>query len=312
MRSKRFSTISSDTRPSGNIRASCARSKACCSSASTRWGARRDARGGALARVGGATHRPSACRGRIAPRQRNNARAEWRHGAVARRRGAARPQPCRGYRALGRFNRRPNRACGLHIGAGRRANGAHSLTKRFSCRDNTRVCHDLYADLGRHARPRQRHGGRRAFRDRGADRDPRGGAGVTPLLLLALALAASGGADTLLVELRLVETGDARVVEAVLTPDSTLYIPASELAALLGAPVAPAPYVSLADVGHAWPTLRLTWQVRALRVLIEDPARVLPATRAFFASVERQGRGAPSFAALRSGPFGAVALDDSG
>jgi hypothetical protein len=130
------------------------------------------------------------------------------------------------------------------------------------------------------------------------------------LLLLAMMPAAARAQDTIIVELVLV--GAARqTVEAFLASDSTLHLPSREVAAFLDTPMPPVPWITLTDLAAAYPPVRFTWRPRELRVVVDDPQRVLPASRSFYAGVERRARGALPLASLRSGPFLAFAADDS-
>jgi len=115
--------------------------------------------------------------------------------------------------------------------------------------------------------------------------------------------------DTLLVALMLLG-GRSVTVEAVLARDSTLLLPAGEVAALLGTGAPIAPWVTVRDLSRAWPTVAFTWDARALVVYVSDPLAVLPASREARARGDAQARGATYIP--RSGPFAAFTGDDRG
>src|SRR2546429_795825 len=117
--------------------------------------------------------------------------------------------------------------------------------------------------------------------------------------------------DTLLVVIVLLSTGQERTVEALLQ-DSVLHVPSADVAQLFGEPVSPAPSITVRDIEHAFPTLSVAWEPRALRVVVADPQRVLAASRAYYAGLERRARGAAPYAVTVSGPYAAVTGDGSG
>ena len=102
------------------------------------------------------------------------------------------------------------------------------------------------------------------------------------------------------------------VVDGILTPDSTLLLPAREVAALLGTDVGTGGWTSLTELRHRWPPITVTWIQRELRVLVDDPLAVLPRTRQLIEQQQRQARGTSSALAVRSGPFGAFTFDQLG
>lgn len=126
-------------------------------------------------------------------------------------------------------------------------------------------------------------------------------------LLLVLALAAQ---DPLLVQVELVEAQQQTLVEAILTADSSLYLPASPVSELLGTTVAGGPWLTLDALRQQFPTIRVVWLPRELRVVIFDPLRVLPATRNAHQQVVARTRMAFNLP-VQSGPFAALAVDDS-
>jgi hypothetical protein len=117
--------------------------------------------------------------------------------------------------------------------------------------------------------------------------------------------------DTLLVVVALLSTGQEKMVEALLSADSVLQVPSADVAALFGEPVSPAPYLSLKDLQHSYPALSIAWDVRALRLTVADPQRVLRASRDYYSGLERQARGAAPYAVTVSGPYMAFTGDDS-
>jgi hypothetical protein len=121
---------------------------------------------------------------------------------------------------------------------------------------------------------------------------------------------ARGQAPNLLVDVALVGTDRHAVVEAVLTADSTLLLPAADLHALLGLPAPATTWTTPAALRRAFPTVGIEWRPRELRLLIDDPLGVLPASRAIADARQRQARGTAYVA--RSGPFAAVVADDAG
>jgi hypothetical protein len=125
--------------------------------------------------------------------------------------------------------------------------------------------------------------------------------------LVAMLLAAP---DTLLVEVYAAETQERVLVEAVLTADSTLYLPSDPVARFLGVTFA-APWITPDDLRRAYPTVTVAWLPRESRVMILDPLRVLPASQRAHQAVvarSRPGFGVP----VRSGLFTSVSADDRG
>jgi len=143
----------------------------------------------------------------------------------------------------------------------------------------------------------------------GARFRPRAVVAAVALLLSAPAVA-RGQSPNLLVDVALVGTDRHAVVEAILTADSTLLLPAAAVHALLGLPAPASTWTTPAALRRAFPTVAVEWRPRELRLLIDDPAAVLPASRAIDAARQRHARGAAYVA--RSGPFAAVVADDSG
>jgi len=105
----------------------------------------------------------------------------------------------------------------------------------------------------------------------------------------------------------------ARTIEArYALPDSTLELPAGELRELFGVTV-PVPWVALPALEAAYPSVMFTWIPRELRLLVQDPREVLPASRDARAALLRRAQSANPFAYRAfAGPFGAVTADDSG
>lgn len=128
------------------------------------------------------------------------------------------------------------------------------------------------------------------------------------VLLLAVMPAAQ---DTTLVEIVLVGTGRQTTVEAIVARDSTLYLPGRDVAAFLETPLPPVLWITLTDLAAAYPPVGFTFRPRELRVVVDDPQHVLPASRSFYAGIERRAQGALPLASVRSGPFLAFAADDS-
>jgi len=139
---------------------------------------------------------------------------------------------------------------------------------------------------------------------------PRPASVAAVALLLSASAAARGQSPNLLVSVEL--NGQRRTVEAVLTADSALLLPAADVHALLGLDPPAATWTTLPALRHAWPPVSFTWLPRELRVVVDDPTAVLPATRARRAALTRQARGAPPLAVTRGGPFAAVVADDAG
>ncbi len=101
-------------------------------------------------------------------------------------------------------------------------------------------------------------------------------------------------------------------VEAVITADSLLLLPAGEVFQLLGLGVPTTNWITPQALAKEYPSLVVTWLPREMRVRIEDPMAVLPATRQLRDQRERQARAAPPYLATRSGPFLAFTADDRG
>lgn len=119
--------------------------------------------------------------------------------------------------------------------------------------------------------------------------------------------------DTLLLSVRNAETGESATVEAILAADSALFLPAADLARLLGVKLPPSAFVSARDIERAYGGVVLVVDLRELTVFVHDPNHVLPATRAFFEGVSRVLRAqAPNVTAGVSGPLASLAGDDHG
>jgi len=137
------------------------------------------------------------------------------------------------------------------------------------------------------------------------------------LIVLAYLVALScpnhvkGQTPNAIVDVELAGTGLATTVEAVVTADSTLLLPAADVAAFLGIARPTTPWLTPADITRAYPTVTVTFVPRLGRVVVSDPAGALPASRAFAARIEREGRNAPPLTVVQSGPFLAVAADNT-
>ncbi len=136
----------------------------------------------------------------------------------------------------------------------------------------------------------------------------------TSAMLGALLIGGAGAvrAQALLVEVQLLGVGST-TVEARLGTDSVLALPAADLAQLLGLGAPTAPWLTLADLRHAWPAVTWTWLPRQLEVIVEDRYNVLPATRARYELRQIQAQGVPQQTTVaQSGPFLALTGDDLG
>jgi hypothetical protein len=129
---------------------------------------------------------------------------------------------------------------------------------------------------------------------------------MTPVLLLALL--ATPPPDTLLVEVVFVQTQAQVVVEAILTRDSVLLLPARPVYLLLGLGPPPAAWTTPAALQAAYPTVTVAWYPRELRVVILDNLDVLPASRRATAQHLAATRFASALS-VQSGPFAAVSWD---
>jgi hypothetical protein len=126
-------------------------------------------------------------------------------------------------------------------------------------------------------------------------------------LVLALLLVGQPS-DTLIVEVVLASSNERVVVEAVRDVDSTLLLPAEPVGRLLGVAFS-TPWVTVAALQAAWPTLRVAWSPRELRVVILDDLRVLPASRRADQQVMARSRMALGLP-MRSAPFMSLSLDE--
>jgi hypothetical protein len=117
-------------------------------------------------------------------------------------------------------------------------------------------------------------------------------------------------ARTVLVQVVLVSTNERVLVEAVLTADSTLYLPTEPVHELLGIGGPSGQLVTVAELQAAYPTAQVVWVPSELRVLIFDPLEVFAATRK--ARAESVARTQVAFnLPVQSGPFASIAVDDS-
>jgi len=99
-------------------------------------------------------------------------------------------------------------------------------------------------------------------------------------------------------------------MEAVLAPDSTLSLPTGDLEALLGVKLPPAAWTSIPALRAAFPSLRVTVNLRGLVVYVEDDFETLGATRAARDKQRRLAHRAP--VVIPSGPAFSLAADDRG
>lgn len=128
-------------------------------------------------------------------------------------------------------------------------------------------------------------------------------------LFAAFILALSPLPDSLLVEVKLVDAQTSVLVQAVLSDDSTLHLPTPPMSELLGVSFS-APWIAVTELQAAYPATRIVWEPRTLRVLVFDPQRSLPATRAVYAEIVARTQAA-FLLPVQSGPFVALAVDDS-
>jgi hypothetical protein len=127
--------------------------------------------------------------------------------------------------------------------------------------------------------------------------------------LLALILLAYPQ-DSVLVDVQLSTTQEHTLVEAVAGPDSALQLPAGPVYQLLGLGTPPAPWVSLASLQAAYPTVAVVWVRSEMRVVIIDRMEVLPASRRAHAEIVMRSQAAFSLP-VQSAPFASIAVDDS-
>jgi hypothetical protein len=115
--------------------------------------------------------------------------------------------------------------------------------------------------------------------------------------------------DTVLIELYLVSTNERVTVEAI-QQDSTLYLPTNAVRDLLGIPPPPSPWISLGTLQQMYPTTVMRWMPAEGRVLIWDELQSLPAVKRFHEQHRATAFGTTPLPQY-SGPFGAVAVDDT-
>jgi hypothetical protein len=113
----------------------------------------------------------------------------------------------------------------------------------------------------------------------------------------------------LIVDVSLVGVGST-TVEAILTKDSLLLLPARPVHELFGVEAPTSQWISIQTLKLHWPTLEVTVDLRRLIVSVFDPQQVLPASRKARDQITREGRGAPGPLVTRSGPFLAIAADE--
>jgi hypothetical protein len=101
-------------------------------------------------------------------------------------------------------------------------------------------------------------------------------------------------------------------VEAVLTADSTLLLPAAPVSELLGLPTPTSAWLTVAQLQKMFPPIQVTWQPRALTVVIRDDLLALPASRATRDALMRTAQGAAPLTVITSGPFLALTANDLG
>jgi hypothetical protein len=127
---------------------------------------------------------------------------------------------------------------------------------------------------------------------------------VNATLLIVGLLAPS---DTVLTEILLVETR-ARVVVEAIAQDSMLLLPASALADLLGVQLI-GPWVSLARLRQAYPTIVVRWAQELAQVQIWDELSTLPAVKRFHEQHRATAFGTAPIP-VYSGPYASFAADD--
>src|SRR5438874_456837 len=96
--------------------------------------------------------------------------------------------------------------------------------------------------------------------------------------MIALLFVIAMSSDTLLIDLQLNGTNEHTVVEAILTPDSTLLLPARETYQFLGLPDVGTTWTSVAEIRAKYPVITITVLLRELRIVIDDPLEILPIT----------------------------------
>ena len=131
---------------------------------------------------------------------------------------------------------------------------------------------------------------------------------VLVLILIATRLRAQ--ADTLLVNVTLVSTGESTMVDAIMQQDSTLQLPAAPVHQLLGLGQPTTQWITPHEIEVAYQSVRVVFSPRELRVFIYDPLNTLPASRAAQSQLLTQLQRAPSMP-VQSGAFASLAVDDS-
>src|SRR5437588_5359092 len=129
--------------------------------------------------------------------------------------------------------------------------------------------------------------------------------GVGALLLCAAPAIAQQG---VLVEVYLVPTSARVVVEARVDAESSLSLPAVALHDLLGITM-PGPWVALAALRHAFPTVVFEWAPEQMRVAVFDELAVLEAVKRFREAHRASAFGVAALPAY-TGTFGGLAFDD--
>src|SRR5258708_39811572 len=99
---------------------------------------------------------------------------------------------------------------------------------------------------------------------------------------VGLAVRCPAQQPNLIVDVQLAGTNEHTVVEAMLTHDSTLLLPAADIAAFLGTGPPTTAWITPADLQHAYPTVTVTFELRALVLVIDDRQRVLPVSRRLY------------------------------
>ncbi len=134
---------------------------------------------------------------------------------------------------------------------------------------------------------------------------------VAAVGFITLAVVARGQTPNTIVDVQLVGVGST-TVEAILTADSVLLLPAADVHQLLGLPMATVPWLTVAQLQQQFPPIDVRWIPRALLVVIRDELLALPASRATRDALVRRATGASPFAQIASGPFAAITADALG
>jgi hypothetical protein len=130
------------------------------------------------------------------------------------------------------------------------------------------------------------------------------------LFLFAHSLFAQDTTRTrVLVEVRLITTGESLIAEGEVRADSALLLPSEPIAKLLGVTFV-SPIVTPWELEAAYPDVKVVFETANMRVLIYDKLNVLPASRRATAAVIARAQDQGTLP-VQSAPFVAVAVDDS-